>query len=436
MQKVNGWRLPHAIAIVKDLTTSLLPIMASPRYVQPRVQVLKLLLGATVHTPASYMRYSTRCLRFPCLSSCRKTRRYFPVRLFATAQMQSPKPTPRFDNTSLAQMLDMVNTLLNSPTVPSQASVEGALADCESYARALYESAEDVGPTIRDENTPASTLLSLEQQQQGSTPSAQSVGLTRSTREKVVERLSSLAYSIVTDPKVFITPTALASYVATQRLIGRPETLPQVFVLYANKPIPRPGSSPARLKSANPSKASSAVPYVLADAALIAAIDAKNLPLCFDIINTSVCATAFKRNKLIRRALLPATAVALAPVAAFVLASQLSVYQNNMDQAAARNLIFAGTLAYMGFTTVLGLVALTTRNDQMNRVTWAIGLPLRERWLREEERAFIDRVAAAWGFQEETRRGEEEGQEWEALREWVGLRGMVLDRVSLMDGME
>lgn len=331
-------------------------------------------------------------------------------------------------------MLDMVNTLLQSPTVPSQASVEGALADCESYARALYDSVEDAEP--KNENTPASTLLSLEKQQQGSTQPPQSVGMTRVTREKVVDKLSTLAYSIVSDPKVFITPTALASYVATQCLIGRPETLSQVFVLYASKPIPRPGSSPAKFKNANPSKASSAVPYVLADAALTAAIDAKNLPLCLDIINTSVCAPAFKRSKLIRRALLPATAVALAPVAAFVLASQLSVYQDNMDQTAARNLIFAGTLAYMGFTGVLGIVALTTRNDQMNRITWAIGLPLRERWLREEERALVDRVAAAWGFQEETRRGEEEGQEWEALREWVGLRGMVLDRVSSMDGME
>ncbi len=331
-------------------------------------------------------------------------------------------------------MLDMVNTLLKSSTVPSQASVEGALADCESYARALYESVEDAGP--KDENTPASTLLSLEKQQQGSSRPAQSVGMTRVTREKVVDKLSTLAYSIVSDPKVFITPTALASYVATQCLIGRPETLSQVFVLYSSKPIPRPGSSPAKFKPASPFKASSAVPYVLADAALTAAIEAKNLPLCLDIINTSVCATAFNRNKLIRRALLPATAAALAPVAAFVLASQLSVYQDNMDQTAARNLIFAGTLAYMGFTSVLGIVALTTRNDQMNRITWAIGLPLRERWLREEERALVDRVAAAWGFQEETRRGEEEGQEWEALREWVGLRGMVLDRVSSMDGME
>lgn len=72
----------------------------------------------------------------------------------------------------------------------------------------------------------------------------------------------------------------------------------------------------------------------------------------------------------------------------------------------------------------------------MNRITWAMGTPLRERWQREEERALIDRVAAAWGFQDKNRRGEEEGYDWEALREWVGLRGMVLDRPGLMEGME
>ena len=33
-------------------------------------------------------------------------------------------------------------------------------------------------------------------------------------------------------------------------------------------------------------------------------------------------------------------------------------------------------------------------------------------------------------------RGDEEGPEWEELREWVGRRGMVLDAVGLMDGME
>ncbi|KAI5301299.1 hypothetical protein KEM56_001835 [Ascosphaera pollenicola] len=72
----------------------------------------------------------------------------------------------------------------------------------------------------------------------------------------------------------------------------------------------------------------------------------------------------------------------------------------------------------------------------MNRVVWMPGTPLRERWLREKERAALDRIASAWGFKDVTRRGEEEGEDWEALREIIGLRGMVLDKTDLMDGME
>lgn len=107
-----------------------------------------------------------------------------------------------------------------------------------------------------------------------------------------------------------------------------------------------------------------------------------------------------------------------------------------MDTFTATNLYFGGILAYVGFTATIGFVAITTANDQMDRITWAVGTPLRERWMREEERMMVDRIAGAWGFQERWRRGEEEGSDWEALREWAGMRGMVLDRTELMDGMQ
>ncbi len=130
------------------------------------------------------------------------------------------------------------------------------------------------------------------------------------------------------------------------------------------------------------------------------------------------------------------TGLALAPAAAYSLSSQLAAHQSTMDVSLARGVAFAGILAYVGFTATIGIVAITTANDQMDRVTWAQGMPLRERWLREEERAAIDRVAGAWGFRDVSRRGEEEGEEWEGFKEWVGLRGMVLDSVELMEGME
>ena len=89
----------------------------------------------------------------------------------------------------------------------------------------------------------------------------------------------------------------------------------------------------------------------------------------------------------------------------------------------------------MGFTLSIGLVASATANDQMRRVSWTPGTPLRQRWLREEERAAFDRVACSFGFSEEQRYGEEEGNDFQALRQYVLQKGMILDAVELMEGM-
>ncbi len=107
-----------------------------------------------------------------------------------------------------------------------------------------------------------------------------------------------------------------------------------------------------------------------------------------------------------------------------------------MSTSYATGIAFTGFLTYISTVSVLGYVVVTTANDQMDRVTWAKGVPLWERWVREEERAAWDRVAGKWGFADVERRGEEEGWEWEVLREEVGARGMVLDRAELMEGME
>jgi hypothetical protein len=155
-----------------------------------------------------------------------------------------------------------------------------------------------------------------------------------------------------------------------------------------------------------------------------------------EIVESTYATKAFRRNKFARKCLIPATGLAVAPIAAYAIASQLSMYQSTMDPATATNIAFAGILAYVGFTATIGVVAVTTANDQMDRVTWSQGTPLRERWIREEERAAIDRIAGAWGFRETWRRGEEEGAEWDALREWIGRKGMILDRTELMEGME
>lgn len=338
---------------------------------------------------------------------------------------------------ALAQELETAASVVKSDAVPSEVAVQRALSVCEDLAQSVVEPIEPPKIPRRLDKTPTSNLLSLDEQSRARTiPSPIETSSRRHIKSKVAHKISSTAYSIITDPKVFITPTLLATYVYTQSVLGRPESFPHIFDLYASKPIPQPGRLPITYKDCNPNRASSAVPLGLAHSALAAAIEAKDLPLCLSIIDTSVSTTAYKRNKILRRASLPFSGLALAPAAAYVLASQLAQYQHSMDHQIATNMAFAGILAYVGFTATIGLVAVATANDQMDRITWAIGTPLRERWLREEERALVDRVAAAWGFQDVNKRGEEESDEWEALREWALMRRMVLDKPELMEGME
>ena len=342
----------------------------------------------------------------------------------------------------LSTILAKGETILKSQHAPSEACVQEALQECEGFAALLKKATESStnrpSKVVKnDVYSPASTLLSLDETQKDHAPPSPSTALLAvSIRDNAADKVSKLAYDIMTSPQVFISPRDLETYVKTQSLLGRPDTLPQILQLYATKLVPVPNSSPLRLRKPNPNKVSAAIPLPVANMALTAAIETKRLPICLDIIKLSVCTTAYRRSQMLRRALFPMTVLAAAPVAVYILASKLSVYQNTMDDTTATNILFTGMLAYVGFTATIGIVAVTTANDQMDRVTWVTGMPLRERWLREDERALLDRVAGAWGFQEKWRRGEEEGEDWEALREWAGLRGMVLDKVELMEGME
>ena len=44
---------------------------------------------------------------------------------------------------------------------------------------------------------------------------------------------------------------------------------------------------------------------------------------------------------------------------------------------------------------------------------WVPGTPLRERRLRDQERAALNAVAMTWGFRHSTKHDEEEGKAWE-----------------------
>ncbi|OQO05115.1 hypothetical protein B0A48_08135 [Cryoendolithus antarcticus] len=256
------------------------------------------------------------------------------------------------------------------------------------------------------------------------------------TKSSLLSLTSQAMEEIVRHPHVFITPAVLKAYIEVQSLLHQPSSFPDVLEMYASKPVPSVSGNTISFATPNTGKVNAAVPKSTADIALTAAISSHDLPLAIDIITTTYCTPTFRKAKMLRQMLVPASGLAIAPVAAYTLSQQFAEWQHMLDPQQATYMAFAGMMTYVSAVSMVGYVAVTTANDQMMRVTWAQGVPLWERWVREEERAAIDRVAAAWGFKDLGKRGDEEGVEWEELREWAGRRGMVLDSVALMEGME
>lgn len=368
-----------------------------------------------------------------------KTRQTQPnhVRRFVTActnarQARIAQAPSSVSNNVSNQKLSKAGAVLLSDTVPSEQEILNALQICEGLAQNLAKTAEIPHESV--DSSATTDLLTLEARTYRKTPPAQDGG--NGARTEIAENISKTAYRIAQDPKVFLTPKLLATYVNTLTILERPHSFPHIFDLYRSKPIPRPDTSPIQFAEPNGKAPTAAVPLAMAQIALDAAIDIKDLSLCFDIIDTSVCSPAFRRSKFIRKALLPLTGLTLSPIAAYSVASSLSHLQDTVDPHIITNMATVGLLAYIGFTTTVGVVAITTANDQMERITWYQGTPLRERWIREEERAFVDRIAQAWGLQNPESRGDEDGEDWQDLRRWVMARGMILDKPELMEGME
>lgn len=331
----------------------------------------------------------------------------------------------------IKEVSERCHAVTSSDLAPSEKDVLAVLARCEVAAEEL------VCPVSRKDGkkdgSAASALLEVEKRAVRIPHRAQKLS---PASQQAAERLSTLTYSLIAHPPVFITPGVLESYVRVQSILGRPETFPEAFHMYANKPTPQQGTTPVKYTTPNPNKIANAIPKPISSMALQTAIDMKKMAVAMRIVESAYTTPAFHRDKFVRTGLFPTVGLTVAPFAAYAVASQLALYQNTMDSATATNVAFAGILAYVGFTATIGMVAITTANDQMDRITWAQGLPLRVRWIREDERAAVDRIAGAWGFRESWRRGEEEGDDWEALREWAGRKGMILDRVELMEGME
>lgn len=319
--------------------------------------------------------------------------------------------------------------LSNRDTVPKDEDVLEAMKACEYAAGQL--TSYDIST---DSTDPASALLLLSGRRSDharpSHPASLAIG---------IDLLSNLAHKTVLYPTVFITQEVLHSYVITQSLLQRPDSFPEIFKLYATKPKPKAGtSSPIEFSAVNPQAHTAAIPADTANLALEAAIKAKNMELCLEIINTTFRTRAWQRNKFLTKAAVPLAGVGLAPFGAYVLASQFAMFPSAADPTSMTLVAFGGGLTYLSVVASMGFIALTTANDQMQRVTWATGTPLRERWIREEERAAMDKVVLGFGFSQaqKSRWGDESGPEWEYLREWIGERGLITDRVELMEGME
>jgi hypothetical protein len=335
----------------------------------------------------------------------------------------------------------VTSAFLAQQAIPSEKTTYDAL---RAVGQIDVESIEEAEPlsdhgSDTDGHSVTTHLLDLDgkknKKKNARTPAPAPASRPSTGKQELARKISNAAYSIVTHPTVVLTPRLLDEYVKIQAALGRPQTLTEIFSLYRSKPIPKKVGATVQYEDRNRDKVQSAVPARVAERALDVAIAAKDLDSAIGIIANTYAAQPFLRSKMLNKAVIPGMALGLVPAVAYGLASRMSMLQDTMDQGSATGIAFAAILAYVAFTGTIGVVVVTTANDQMRRVTWLPGLPLRQRWLREEERAALDKVACAFGFQEQHRWGEENGPEFEALRNYIFSRGMVLDAVELMPGM-
>lgn len=319
------------------------------------------------------------------------------------------------------------NEFLTTEGIPDQKATTEALQLCLRAAASLQP---ELKRAVVQSKVSASRLASLGAERTGTQ-------LPIDGRiHDAINRISHAAYTIITSPNVEMKPEFLELYVQTQSLLGRPESLPSVLALFANKPKPIAKNGEIQYVTRNPNAASRAIEVPVADLALQTAIDAKSLDSALGIIEASYSVPAFKRQKLLKHGTAPAIGLFTLPFGIFGLSTAYAAYwQNTMDITTATAIGFVGISGYFLVVGSLGLIAKLSNKDQMKRVTWMPGTPLRYRWLREEERLALDKVALAWGFKEPWRHGEEMGADWEGLREYMGYRQMLLDRVEFMDGM-
>ncbi|KAI4643187.1 uncharacterized protein J4E92_010007 [Alternaria infectoria] len=338
----------------------------------------------------------------------------------------------------LAQVEARIQEIFNSPKVEKEHVIMEAFEGLDSIAQeaiAIRARQPQLQKAAIRQSSAGAILSGLDGDETAETAKRKSSKMLGLDALPSPSYLSKLAERLLKHEKVFLSPNVLAIYIHLQRLLARPKTIPEALYLYANKPVPVEGSSPPKFSKPSPKSAKQVIPADLADEALTAAIDAKDLALALDVVDHTYRAPAWRRHRILTKMGLPGVLVGLTPLALYMIAQELSVYSGFIDPWTFKLYAFMGMSTYVLCTGTLGFVALTTYNDHHDRVVWRPGVPLLDRYIREDERAALDRIACAWGFKEVWRRGDEEGDDWEGLRQLVLLRGMVLDKPDLMPGM-
>ncbi|KAK5094768.1 hypothetical protein LTR70_003844 [Exophiala xenobiotica] len=355
-------------------------------------------------------------------------------------------------------------SILESDRIPDEAAVLDLLARAQLLANANALSntpqtqtrtrTQTVSPTPQEETTgplkqsSKSDLFGDLSEAPSSSPSSQPSAPkatsptstphnsnTTTDQESHALQLAKTLYTLLEDPKLYISEPILTSYVTTICTLHLPQYLPKIFHLYAHKPIPKPNSYPIQYRTPWSRAPKYGVPPALVKTAMETAILAKDMPLCISIIDTTVATPSFQSAKFLRRAALPLSlAVSVVPLS-YSLSTTAAATQLSWDPDTFFYMCIAGGTAYLGTMGALLFVTVTTWNDHHKRVRWVPGTGLAVRWLREDERYWFDRVAQGWGFEDENRHGEEGGAEWSGLREVCGRRWLEVDRSSLLPGM-
>ena len=134
---------------------------------------------------------------------------------------------------SLDQELQRAARILEITTAPNEQDVQDALQMCENQALKFAEPNGRRSASPTSDKGPTSNLLSMDDRAAQSLPAE--APKVASSPTKTAKKISAVAYSIIKDPKVFVTPRLLATYVNTQTILGQPQSFPHVFDLYASK---------------------------------------------------------------------------------------------------------------------------------------------------------------------------------------------------------